>query len=157
MVSLGHNDLISSPFFASQKSYGMSISIKFWDNDHSCGDIRTAFSSDKWLSPQICQPAWLCYIRAKQNIIGAHILYIVKLLWIILKNTYISFPRHWCALDLQTQWCPSREHWHVGDIVIINIGIASVVFWAWILWDILIHCGLVTPYGDRDLGQHWLR
>ena len=19
------------------------------------------------------------------------------------------------------------------------------------------HCGLVTPYGDRDLGQHWLR
>ena len=21
----------------------------------------------------------------------------------------------------------------------------------------LAHCGLVTPYGDRDLGQHWLR
>ena len=21
----------------------------------------------------------------------------------------------------------------------------------------LTHCGLVTPYGDRDLGQHWLR
>ena len=20
----------------------------------------------------------------------------------------------------------------------------------------LTHCGLVTPYGDRDLGQHWL-
>ena len=19
------------------------------------------------------------------------------------------------------------------------------------------HCGLVTPYGDKDLGQHWLR
>ena len=24
-------------------------------------------------------------------------------------------------------------------------------------WPILTHCGLVTPYGDRDLGQHWLR
>ena len=27
-------------------------------------------------------------------------------------------------------------------------------------WDMnctLTHCGLVTPYGDRDLGQHWLR
>ena len=22
---------------------------------------------------------------------------------------------------------------------------------------ILIHWGLVTPYGDRDLGQHWFR
>ena len=21
----------------------------------------------------------------------------------------------------------------------------------------LTHCGLVTPYGDKDLGQHWLR
>ena len=21
----------------------------------------------------------------------------------------------------------------------------------------LTHCGLMTPYGDRDLGQHWLR
>ena len=23
--------------------------------------------------------------------------------------------------------------------------------------NLLTHCGLVTPYGDRDLGQHWLR
>ena len=23
--------------------------------------------------------------------------------------------------------------------------------------DKLTHCGLVTPYGDWDLGQHWLR
>ena len=22
---------------------------------------------------------------------------------------------------------------------------------------ILTHCDLVTPYGDKDLGQHWLR
>ena len=21
----------------------------------------------------------------------------------------------------------------------------------------LTHCGLVTPYGDMELGQHWLR
>ena len=32
--------------------------------------------------------------------------------------------------------------------------------WGWnkgcILW-ILTHCGLVTPFGDIDLGQHWLR
>ena len=24
-------------------------------------------------------------------------------------------------------------------------------------WLIKIHCGLVTPYGDKDLGQHWLK
>ena len=23
--------------------------------------------------------------------------------------------------------------------------------------DELTHCGLMTPYGDIDLGQHWLR
>ena len=23
--------------------------------------------------------------------------------------------------------------------------------------DTLTHCGLVTPYGSRDLGQHWFR
>ena len=23
--------------------------------------------------------------------------------------------------------------------------------------EILTHCGLVTPYGDTDLGQHWRR
>ena len=26
-----------------------------------------------------------------------------------------------------------------------------------ILLDILTHCGLKTPYGNTDLGQHWLR
>ena len=26
------------------------------------------------------------------------------------------------------------------------------------IWAIsLTYCGLVTPYGDRELGQHWLR
>ena len=30
---------------------------------------------------------------------------------------------------------------------------------AWALYETmkLTHCGLVTSYGDRDLGQHWLR
>ena len=23
--------------------------------------------------------------------------------------------------------------------------------------QILAHCGLITPYGNTDLGQHWLR
>ena len=23
--------------------------------------------------------------------------------------------------------------------------------------ELLTHCGLVMPYGDRDLGQHWLK
>ena len=23
--------------------------------------------------------------------------------------------------------------------------------------DILTHCGSVTPYGNNDLGQHWLK
>ena len=37
------------------------------------------------------------------------------------------------------------------------------LFWDWFIRGIfqllskLTHCGLVTPYGDRDLGQHWYR
>ena len=32
--------------------------------------------------------------------------------------------------------------------------LTPVTFWS---SSDLTHCGLVTPYGDRDLGQHWLR
>ena len=36
-------------------------------------------------------------------------------------------------------------HFVVIKIIIIYVSFA------------LTHCGLVTPYGDRDLGQQWLR
>ena len=39
-------------------------------------------------------------------------------------------------------------HWHRGNVQ------------HWIIQgfnSILTHCGLVTSYGDRDLGKHWLR
>ena len=29
--------------------------------------------------------------------------------------------------------------------------------WGWRIWLKSTLCGLVTPYGDRDLVQHWLR
>ena len=36
---------------------------------------------------------------------------------------------------------------------------AAVEIWKWISNFIphLTHCGLVTPYGDREPGQHWLK
>ena len=47
------------------------------------------------------------------------------------------------------------------DGLVLYIGnILSHCSWDCIeVWggDELTHCGLVTPYGDRDLGQHWLR
>ena len=36
----------------------------------------------------------------------------------------------------------------------------EIVSWKWVNHPMnfpLTHWGLVTPYGDRDLGQHWLR
>ena len=33
-------------------------------------------------------------------------------------------------------------------------------YWNLVIWtkpSVYAHCCLVTPYGDRDLGQHWLR
>ena len=37
---------------------------------------------------------------------------------------------------------------------------AHLAFRAWILMKLMVcltHCALMTPYGDIDLGQHWLR
>ena len=39
----------------------------------------------------------------------------------------------------------------------MNISICSSVCCLSIFFCGLTHWGLVTPYGDRDLGQHWLR
>ena len=44
-----------------------------------------------------------------------------------------------------------------------NLNGCTVEVWRWIsnfipliIMD-LTHCGLVTPYGNKDLGQHWLK
>ena len=39
----------------------------------------------------------------------------------------------------------------------VVIGGMRVIHFTHITARQLIDCGLVTPYGDRDLGQHWLR
>ena len=36
-------------------------------------------------------------------------------------------------------------------------GTHSLYFVSWVIKCALTHCDLATPYGDRDLSQHWLR
>ena len=74
--------------------------------------------------------------------------------WSTRKNT---FRDSFCATALGSQdsiWPPASDNtlWASGNFLLISnsCGVKKS--------DIpLIHCGLVTPYGDRDLGQHWLR
>ena len=52
----------------------------------------------------------------------------------------------------------NNDKWHA----LIHIGSAHFAYISLLLHkekckDQLTRCGLVTPYGDRDLGQHWLR
>ena len=42
-------------------------------------------------------------------------------------------------------------------IYLIRYSLSFALPWVVVVTDILTHCGLVTPYGNRDLGQHWLR
>ena len=41
-----------------------------------------------------------------------------------------------------------------GDI--LRIPVSEDMLGEWYIQN-LTHCGLMTPYGDIDLGQHWLR
>ena len=38
-----------------------------------------------------------------------------------------------------------------------NVTVDSMAVLVMTKFITLTHCGLVTPYGDKDLGQHWLR
>ena len=58
-----------------------------------------------------------------------------------------------------------KFHWHLFLVVIDNNDSALYQVMSWTNDDIVIsvgqneltHWGLVTPFGNIDLGQHWLR
>ena len=55
----------------------------------------------------------------------------------------------WWSLRGLLSWCPicKASHWDfVEDLAPLGF-----------IYSCLNHCGLMTPYGDRGLGQHWLR
>ena len=47
------------------------------------------------------------------------------------------------------------EQVHSGICELGQLARPQLLFHA--VYHQLTHCGLVTPYGDIDLGQHWLR
>ena len=57
-----------------------------------------------------------------------------------------TVPWSWVSATPHKTWC-----WYLQFIW----GLGTQIWNLWVM--ILTHCGLVTPYGDRDLGQHWLR
>ena len=67
-----------------------------------------------------------------------------------------SWPWAWCL-----QWL-ARRRWHC-QLRLCHTCITDVMHYLlnmliyWVPCVMLTHCGLVTPYGGRDLGQYWLR
>ena len=47
-----------------------------------------------------------------------------------------------------------QKDWQLFQNLFINLCLSWSLDWQ-LIW--LTHCGLVTPYGGRDLGQHWFR
>ena len=59
-------------------------------------------------------------------------------------------------------WHTNIKLWLYNCAPVTNhrMGVYSVQyinFWKIVSFYYLTHCGLVTPYGDRNLDQHWLR
>ena len=53
-----------------------------------------------------------------------------------------------------TNWeddCLALISWHAIANIFMHLAASNQTMVAW------THCGLVTPYGDTDLGQHWFR
>ena len=115
--------------------------------NHDLGHLKSRIVSDKLrvvsLPVMTCgleSCTWLAHTYLTNNKSGV---------WD--KNCVLLVPsnesRLMAAYCLHTQW-PSnanRQHYETW----------SSLVQAYLKH--LIHCGLVTPYGDRDLGQHWLR
>ena len=56
-------------------------------------------------------------------------------------------------LKLMLSFCRNICHWlRSADSDENFVEMTTFPFWC-----TLTHCGLVTPYGDMELGQHWLR
>ena len=72
-----------------------------------------------------------------------HRLYSIYILYILLSARTI-------------QWQNSL-HRSLGYIEIREVATGTQIFEDKIVRTCLTHCGLVTQYGDMDLGQHWIR
>ena len=53
---------------------------------------------------------------------------------------------------------PDGDKQHKGAPDGVKKSAEGEVIFSFVLCPVdLTHCGLVTPYGDRDMGQRWLR
>ena len=127
-----------------------------------------------WNNPDIDRlPQWLLFGRIQDSVPPA-----IKLPakqeknWLLWTPPKTKQPEYWaltkignyiicCILIFTVLWTTV----HFKDV--INEQINSAVKWCSIIYQywfrsvltrwLLTHSGLVTPYGDRDLRQHWLR
>ena len=64
-------------------------------------------------------------------------------------NFYDTFKS---VFEANARWEPPHSEWYnVGIMLNIVDPLYTMIIFS------LTHCGLVTPYDGRDLGQHWLR
>ena len=77
----------------------------------------------------------------------------------------LQYSRDWYGVDPiilrpnhSIRWY-NRRFTHFDPLIFFNVLHYSPIQYIIIVYPICIvtHCGLVTPYGDINLGQHWLR
>ena len=94
-----------------------------------------------------------CAISKYQNIENQCTKYVMNTLWINDLNKLFNKQSslEWSEIHIMIMR-PSYHHNY-------NSYVGKMVYLFWTLANEirLTDCGLVTPYGDRDLGQHWLR
>ena len=71
---------------------------------------------------------------------------------------------HWGPVNSPHKWPVTHKMFPFDDVIVYLILFSNSVESQLMLqntimlWEYVVtHCSLVTPYGDRDLGQQWLR
>ena len=109
----------------------------------------------------------------KQSINDQPGLYLTAKQYFICYNSYLTYWEQICSgvstlpASLHYQWYIDmlnhmrrmEFHWHESNrekllqcVMIMCINKITIHMWIWGL----THCGLVTPYGDKEPDQHWL-
>ena len=104
----------------------------------------------------------MCYLKMVLTIIRQHLLAEYFSIFISGGGTII------CDVNLNDvdMWLYFARHWHPYHVANHDIGVCIYIYVTkynhiFYLWGstahLLIHCGIVTSYDDRNMGEHWHR
>ena len=122
----------------------------------------------------LCQAKWSHYSEVVMGVMASKITSL-KIVYSTIyghrsKKTSKLHVTGLCPVISPHKWPVTRKMFPFDDVIMIDVSACCLLKWSHYLeqFELIIylphtkhfqltHCGLVTPYGDTDLGQHRLR